>query len=949
MFKGFKKRRLAVALGACMMVPPVAVHALGMGEIEVHSALNEPLKAQIKLLSATTAELSALQVALASSEAFSRMGIERTQALRDLRFEVVTQGTGAPYIKIASDVPMREPFLDMILMANWANGQLMREYTLLLDPPVFDEGGAVAPVKAAKTESAAIDRGDKKAVAAAPAAKSAPWVAPAGSYGPTSRTDTLWSVAQEMRPNSSVPVPQMMIALLKENPEAFVDGNVNNLKAGYILRSPSMDVINSISSSQAAAETNRHYQAWQAAAGKSSPVANGRQQLTSAETATDSAAAMPTISAVASESGVRLKLLTPEDSKQKGGAGSSVQGKATVTEQLAMALETSEATKQENAELKARLTDLERQLQAVQRLLTLKGDTLGALQAGLGEQAPGMEGHSEVAAPSVVDSVPAAEQAVAAPAVEDNSTAPMESTPEAKPAPVAKPEPIVEAGLIDQIMADPVLLAASAGGPLLLLLVVALIRRRRQQAELQEIDALAGAGLPMGGEGKSTVAMAGDGAGNTSKSRVADEENFGEMIDESVNRDFGVASGMGAIQAEENEIDPIAEADVYLAYRRYEQAEALLKEAIRHDGGRNELKLKLLEIYFTTKDKDAFEAQAEALYAALAGQEGDLWGQAVEMGREISPEHPLFAEAGSEHRVSNAGAAGAVAAASLGAAVADEEFSFEKDSSDLAGEFSFDLSDDDLVSSLNMPSPGDAELDDDGDLLDLDTIDNAESFPSLDDADLAVSEELEELSSADEFSLDDDLVAAGEEQDFEVMGKPDANEALASDDLDFDGDLIGGDALNDLGGGFDDIEGIDLDQMEDLQESEIVADAGAVKGGDESDKWTIAPAISSFNSRDVKSEMDDGYVPVTNVGKDGVGTHNLDHLSLDGGDAGPEDEPESNIFEGSDDIVGTKLDLARAYIDMGDQNGARSILDEVVKEGDDGHRQEAEQLMRQIS
>ncbi|MDZ4260951.1 MAG: FimV/HubP family polar landmark protein, partial [Pseudomonadota bacterium] len=212
-----------------MVMPSAAVYALGMGEIEVHSALNEPLKAQIRLLSTTAAELSALRVALASNEAFSRMGIERTAALRDLRFGVVTQGAGAPYITILSDTPIREPFLDLILMASWSNGQLMREYTLLLDPPVFDDSQAVAPVKAAKTQSAAIDRGQKKVAAAT--AKPAPRAV--GSYGPTTRTDTLWHVAREMRPGSSVSVPQMMMALLKENPDAFIDDNVNKLKAGH--------------------------------------------------------------------------------------------------------------------------------------------------------------------------------------------------------------------------------------------------------------------------------------------------------------------------------------------------------------------------------------------------------------------------------------------------------------------------------------------------------------------------------------------------------------------------------------------------------------------------------------------------------------------------------------------------------------------------------------------
>ena len=355
MFKGFKKRRLAVALGACMMVPSAAVHALGMGEIEVHSALNEPLKAQIKLLSATASELSALQVTLASNDAFSRMGIEPTASLRDLRFEVVAKGAGAPYINVVSDVPIREPFLDLILMANWSNGQLLREYTLLLDPPVFETGGAVAPVQAATTEPAAIERGEEKAAVVAAPAKPAPWVAPAGSYGPTKRSDTLWSVAKEMRSDKSVSLSQMMIGLLKENPDAFVDSNINNLKAGYILRSPSPEVINSVSAAQAANEVNRQYQEWQVASGKVPATTRRQRVATSTTTPADKAGGAAAVSSATAESGARLKLLSPEEAAKQGGAGSATQGKGTITEQLAMALETAEATKQENAELKARL------------------------------------------------------------------------------------------------------------------------------------------------------------------------------------------------------------------------------------------------------------------------------------------------------------------------------------------------------------------------------------------------------------------------------------------------------------------------------------------------------------------------------------------------------------------------------------------------------------------
>jgi hypothetical protein len=140
------------------MLPSAIVHALGVGEIEVESALNEPLKAEIKLLSATKDELDTLEVALASNAAFARMGIDKLPVLSSLEFELIREGAGSPFVKAYSKKPIREPFLDFILTVNWANGQLLREYTLLLDPPVFQEAEKPAPVAAPVTQPAEIVR-----------------------------------------------------------------------------------------------------------------------------------------------------------------------------------------------------------------------------------------------------------------------------------------------------------------------------------------------------------------------------------------------------------------------------------------------------------------------------------------------------------------------------------------------------------------------------------------------------------------------------------------------------------------------------------------------------------------------------------------------------------------------------------------------------------------------
>ncbi len=972
MSKGFKKRRLAIALSTWMMAASSLVHALGMGEIEVSTSLNEPLNAKIKLFSASSEELSSLAVKMASQDAFNRMGIERLPVLRDLEFELVSSGAGSPYIQVISSRAIKEPFLDFILTINWASGQMMREYTLLLDPPVFEKDQQVGRISAATTQPAKVVR-EQPAVSTA-----RPRVASPGSYGPTSRKDTLWTVAQDMRPDRSVSVPQMMIGLLKKNPEAFDNNNINNLKAGYILRSPEMEVITELSKQQAAAESNRQYQDWLANKGKAAPSAAGQQQRvaaapSAAETTSSKPAAAPAV-AEKTSTGARLQLLTPDEEakiRTGVGSGSSDESIEVLQRQLSVALESAEAGRQENSDLRMRLEELEKQLLSVQKLLTLKDDTLGTLQADA-QQKDQVE--AVIPAEEAVDT--ASEQGEQASAVAE------------KPAtPVIQPEP-VETSLLDEVMGNKNYLYAG-GGLVVLLLLVAMIMRRRSHSDDEDdytlIAPVTSATPPAEKSQKSFDNAAATTATAAATAAVATQA--AEAEEEAISDDFG--AGLGAIQAEESEIDPIAEADVYLAYRRYEQAEALLKEAISADAGRNELKLKLLEIYHATKDVESFEAQAESLYAALAGQDDPLWNQAVEMGRELLPNHPLFGEGG----------AAVDALSDLGEDVdlaGGEEFNFDDEQP--LSEDAADLSDNDLASSLGFSgleeaSAGDAgvtaattddsvdlSLDDLGDLdLDLD-------LGSADELDLGGDTSAESLAdelagfeagsdSVDEaFDLDTELAASleGNELDLDAELEAISADELAqnapADDESLDGSDLGD--LNNIVSGLEDVETTTKDESAQ-------------------DELEIEVPQSEFHASDVESEMDN-LLDITNreessdeidldlpldldlgvsdtTGQTDVaeglesivdsGSTELDKIDplVDIANLGEmdfsqmSDEGNDDIFDNADDMVGTKLDLAKAYIDMGDQDGARSILGEVVQEGDDDQREEAEQLMQQIS
>ena len=279
------------------LLAPGALYALGLGEIKLNSALNQPFDAEIELVSANQEDLGALRAALASSDTFIRYGLDRPAFLVDFNFRVAKGVDGRDVLRVTSPRPVTEPFVTLLVEANWPRGRLLREYTVLLDPPVYapgpaagepvaaaprvSSGGATstrsaAPVADTTTESV---RSSSRASAAEPAA--APSIEPGSTYRVRNR-DTLWQIASAANPGSRSNVNRAMVAIFQNNPQAF-DGNINVLRSGSLLRIPDASQINSVSASDASAEVARQYEAWR----------NG------------------TATAAASEAGT-LRLVTPE-------------------------------------------------------------------------------------------------------------------------------------------------------------------------------------------------------------------------------------------------------------------------------------------------------------------------------------------------------------------------------------------------------------------------------------------------------------------------------------------------------------------------------------------------------------------------------------------------------------------------------------------------------------
>ena len=269
------------------------VWAIGLGDINLDSALNEPLRAEITLLAATPEEIAALNVQLGTAEDFERYGIDRPFFLQDMEFNVVNRGVGGSVIQIRSRSPITEPFLTFLVEATWPSGRLLREYTVLLDPPTYTPPGVQqqvpvqAPTRATPSDSAPIQREPRQEPVPqarptpqpspqpsprprpAPADDSKPEAPPedivfsgeAGGDVYVSRGDTLWGIASRMRPDSRLTMNQTMLAIYEANRAAFGD-NINVLRANVSLRIPSADEVYRISRGDAFNEVKRQNEAW---------------------------------------------------------------------------------------------------------------------------------------------------------------------------------------------------------------------------------------------------------------------------------------------------------------------------------------------------------------------------------------------------------------------------------------------------------------------------------------------------------------------------------------------------------------------------------------------------------------------------------------------------------------------------------------------------------------
>ena len=878
--------RLSVLTSALVLAG--AVQALGLGKLTVQSSLGQPLSARIELSSASKEELDSLTAKVADPSLYRQNNLAYAPVLSRARVSVERNAGGQPYLEVTTPTSVNEPYLDLMVEVNWAAGRVVREYTFLLDPP---GAGAPAPVVEPVTpvrQGSATTRPAARAAAApaAAAAGAAPTPAPAapqeraepkaaaGDKYTVQRGDTLSKIAAEVKPGG-VSLEQMLVALFKSNESAF-DGNMNRLRSGSILTIPSGDDAGATPAGEAARIVRVQATDWRSYRDR---VAAG---ATEAQDAPGRAAA--------GKIGTTVEEKTPA-----APAGRDQLKVSREAGRGAAAAEQAAATNQALKDAQNRIAELEKTLKSLQQAIELRNQTLAQLQAqadaaqgqggprtgarsraGPRGQGPGTAEGRDAEGPRTTEGRAARRPSRARRhrAAEGRGT---EGAGTAKAEPPKVPPPkAAEPSFLDDLFAN--VSPWAIGGAALAVLggIAAFVAARRRKTTKFEDSIISGTDIKT----NTVFGSTGGGVVNTGENSLA--------------TDFS-REGLGNIDTDE--VDPIAEAEVYLAYGRDAQAEEILKEALKKDPQRQEIHLKLLEIHAQHNKPSAFETVAAELFSVSKGQ-GETWHKAANLGRQLDPTNPLFAEAG-------AGAAAVTAAAAPRAEAAP------------AGD----------AARVGGTREGDSTID----------------FRMDDDISVSPTSGVKPKSPAD--------ILAGAQSELERTAHKAEGAAKSMAETAFDTaksaatGIAGAATAAVAGAGALAAAGVEkVDHVTDkISAAEAKFDLDFHL--DEADKPAplrpAAPAPAAVDSP-VFAET----APALARPQAAIDLDKLD-LSFDPDKATFED-PTPSVLDGQWHDAATKLDLAKAYQEMGDVEGAREILQEVLHEGDEQQKTEAQSLLSRL-
>lgn len=914
-----------IVIGGAAALNSATVAALGLGEMTMRSALHEPLDAEIKVTNVESLDPEQIKVRLADQKTFDMAGVDRTYFLTNLRFNVTLDGNGNATINVFTQKSVKEPFLDFLIEVRWPTGKVVRSYTALVDLPVYNQSAApvisssvrTSPSQAVSPASSSSDNTYQSTQTVqtfsynqeSPKSAQNPNVAPDGSYR-IQNNDTLFEIAKKIRPDNSYSINKTMLALQKINPDAFPDGNINRIRAGSILRIPTAQEINAYAADQAAQIVSNQNKVWR---GAQLDGTASSEEYQSQDTLPEGHLSLTS----AGESDG----LTPLTGEGEGESANNADSLA--------------VSALENAELSDKVTSLTDQINQLERLIELKDAELASLQAQLGQQnvetAPSLNGVAIVEeTAAVVEPIETEtlniDEADSSVAMEEMVEATVE---EVLPTPVETE--IVDSSLSDDINTaeaiteeQPEQLAESAPE--------AVSETLEETPEVQSVASNQSSLMDKLKEfspihlGLFGLFIASIAAAFAIQRRNKKER---EAMDEAVNFEFNDLDESEDSTEDQDEVleeaqdnpepelteevqeedasepviletdDALSEADIYIAYGRYDQAVSILENAIGANDDTVPLRNKLLNIYLESGNQDGFTEQYKTAitqglapvvtYAKdiLSSSEHADWLSDVEDALiETSAEDILDLD---EETLS-----------------ADEDFSFDSfDSNEEPQEESIDAVEESNTLAFDEDLLGDAQ-DTETTTFDLDQLDGVAS--DIESALDIVEDSAEIVDSTDS----------------------DAFEMLELDDLEIDNGLEAGNELEEST-----VEVVEFDVLEtmesiDIEEPLIDLDMQVEGSADESlDESIDALAKLTENAFTDANESSFDEAPASDLNID------INESDLD--------------FIATTDEVATKLDLARAYIDMGDFDGAKDMLKEVIEEGEGEQKEEANTLLESCS
>ena len=1038
-------RKLVVVFTSVVLFAAAHAKALGLGEIVLDSALNQPLNAQIALLQLGDVRPEQISVQIANESDFARFSIERESFLNSIEFNVQSRGANT-YVQLSTAQAVREPYLSFVLETRWPSGRLLSEHTLLLDLPAFAQTGSTAPIQqptqaasssqqalqnqsvAAQPSSAASAQPARLAQAApeeetpgvvetpapveleeqvanepaAPVAAPEPTPEPVPAPSATPRNantsesvtigtqDTLWDVALQVRPDSSVSVQQTMLALQSLNREAFIADNINMVRRGQVLRVPTLEQIRNLSAREAMSEVSRQNQLFE----------NRRNVPLAAQPVT----AQPQ-SAVATAPGrgelsvVSVDNAEPSDASSGSGSRTAELDAqiASLEDALAVQREESDRAARVNAELTARLGLLEEQINSAQQIIRLRDLELAQLQQALEEAA--------VAEPEPVDPPTVITMA---------------------------PEKTLVEQILDTLVANTYALIALIG-LIILMLVFVLLRRNRaaDQAALAGIDGIEveadeettdeqyvdESEIP---EGDSDISaeLSGDeldeimniadtaDAALLSDSVDVDEdsvEEFDDVDKAEVAAAVAAAAKRAQMQKPFPPVDILEEADALIAYERFDDAEAMLRDAIVAEPDRVDLRLKLLEVFVGKQDVVGFKLQeteirdmgkpnVEARIATLRAQLlNDTNSEILEEGDEDffeelneldDMELALDLEASAEVDDSKV-LAGSPDDEEDGSVDIDFDFAPDEDklsTNEVSDEEAQEI-DEDVELSFTSPEPGAViedfdESDDDAkdlsaefdlsdsdeELIDFEVEENTPAPEQLDAEPVKFEDDEDDNAIDFEFSIDEPTPETEEtpktvldESAIEVETDPerevDFDFAVIDDDDAPDSTLAKSSTeepeVSEIEFEIDPEDDVEIEFLDDDEDDEDDGDIDINFGFDD------GKTDNATDNDEVELEQDPTSDAEPSPTQDGP----FDDLQFvddsiepanDDGQQDDEDLDDDFDFLSDADEAATKLDLARAYFEMGDHDGAREILEEVQKEGNEEQVKDATELLSKL-